>query len=65
MTTETKLPFDNRTSALIQSKLMNQLDVRFSRSMHFEKVEKLPMPKPDKTKIDNWNFTNLSTYGRK
>ena len=23
------------------------------------KVEQLPMPKPDKTKIDKWNFTEF------
>lgn len=27
-----------------------------------EKVDSLPLPKPDKTKIDNWNFTNFEKH---
>ena len=41
---------------------MNQLGFADFRVDAFEKAEQLPMPKPDKTKITKWNFTDFPVH---
>lgn len=62
MTTETKLPFDKGFVSSF-SKEMNEpawlAEFRLKALDHFEE---LPMPRPDKTKIDKWNFTQFNQH---
>lgn len=62
MTTETKLPFD-KGFVSSYSKEMNEpawlTEFRLKALDHFEE---LPMPRPDKTKIDKWNFTQFNQH---
>jgi Fe-S cluster assembly protein SufD len=62
MTLETKLPFDqdyirNYSKELGEPEWL--LDLRLQA---LAKVEDLSLPKPDKTKIDNWNFTSFQNH---
>ncbi|KKK39357.1 Fe-S cluster assembly protein SufD [Mesobacillus campisalis] len=60
MTTETKLPFDQEYITSF-SKDMNEPDwLTELRVQALEKADALPMPRPDKTKIDKWNFTQFA-----
>jgi Fe-S cluster assembly protein SufD len=62
MTTETKLPFD-KEFVLSFSKEMNEPAwFKELRLTALEKSETLPMPRPDKTKIDKWNFTQFNKH---
>ncbi|MEW9051826.1 MAG: Fe-S cluster assembly protein SufD [Neobacillus sp.] len=62
MTTETKLPFD-KEFVLSFSKEMNEPAwFKELRLTALEKSETLPMPRPDKTKIDKWNFTQFNQH---
>ncbi|MGG3468064.1 Fe-S cluster assembly protein SufD [Neobacillus pocheonensis] len=62
MTTETTLPFDKGFVGSF-SKEMNEpawfAELRLKALDHFEE---LPMPRPDKTKIDKWNFTQFKQH---
>jgi Fe-S cluster assembly protein SufD len=60
MTTETKLPFDQEYITSF-SKEMNEPDwLTGLRVQALEKADTLPMPRPDKTKINKWNFTQFA-----
>ncbi|WP_210365229.1 Fe-S cluster assembly protein SufD [Bacillus sp. REN3] len=59
MTTETKLPFDQEYISSF-SKEMNEPEwLTQLRVQSLGKAEGLAMPRPDKTKIDKWNFTQF------
>jgi Fe-S cluster assembly protein SufD len=62
MTLETKLPFDQDYLSNYSKELGEPqwlLDVRLQA---LALAEELPLPKPDKTKITNWNFTNFQKH---
>lgn len=62
MTTEIKLPFDQDYIRSF-SKEMNEPEwLTDFRLQGLTQAQALPMPKPDKTKIDKWNFTNFSKH---
>ncbi|WP_243290400.1 Fe-S cluster assembly protein SufD [Bacillus sp. FJAT-47783] len=62
MTVDTKLPFDQEY-ILNYSKELGEPDwLKELRVLALQKVEDLPMPKPDKTKIDKWNFTQFEKH---
>ncbi|WP_318507616.1 Fe-S cluster assembly protein SufD [Bacillus sp. T3] len=62
MTTEIKLPFDQDYVRSF-SKEMNEPDwLTDFRLQALTQAQALPMPKPDKTKIDKWNFTDFSKH---
>jgi Fe-S cluster assembly protein SufD len=59
---ETKLPFDQQYISTYSKELGEPdwlLDLRLQA---LAKFEELPLPKPDKTKIDNWNFTQFKNH---
>ncbi|MBM4760754.1 Fe-S cluster assembly protein SufD [Bacillus sp. B15-48] len=59
MTTETKLPFDQEYISSF-SKEMNEPNwLTELRMQALKQVESLPLPRPDKTKINKWNFTQF------
>lgn len=59
MTTETKLPFDQEYITSF-SKEMNEPEwLTEHRVNALNQADALPMPRPDKTKITNWNFTQF------
>jgi Fe-S cluster assembly protein SufD len=59
MTTETKLPFDQDYISSF-SKEMNEPNwLTELRLKALNQAEALPLPRPDKTKIDKWNFTHF------
>lgn len=59
MTTETKLPFDQEYITSF-SKEMNEPEwLTELRVQALNTADTLPMPRPDKTKITNWNFTQF------
>lgn len=62
MAIETKLPFDQqyvRTFSEGRGEPSWLLDLRLQA---LAKAEELPLPKPDKTKIDKWNFTQFANH---
>lgn len=62
MTVETKLPF-NQKYVEEYSKQLGEPDWLKDLRLHaLAKAEELPLPKPDKTKIDNWNFTQFANH---
>ncbi|MDP4169882.1 MAG: Fe-S cluster assembly protein SufD [Bacillota bacterium] len=62
MTTETKLPFDKEFVASFSKKMGEPAWVEALRVKAIEAADALPMPRPDKTKIDKWNFTQLQGH---
>ncbi|MGM0886865.1 MAG: Fe-S cluster assembly protein SufD [Bacillota bacterium] len=62
MTTETKLPFEQEDIISYSTKNNDPAWLSELRIQAFSELEKLPMPKPDKTKIDKWNFTSFQTH---
>lgn len=65
MTTDTKLPFDQdyiNSFSKEQGEPQWFLDFRLGALARYED---LPMPRPDKTKIDNWNFTQFKNHAVK
>ncbi|WP_017379129.1 Fe-S cluster assembly protein SufD [Paenisporosarcina sp. TG-14] len=62
MTVETKLALTEQDVRSYST--ANQEPSWFAeyRVQAFQAAENLPMPKPDKTKIDNWNFTNFPVH---
>ncbi|PJN88485.1 Fe-S cluster assembly protein SufD [Bacillus sp. mrc49] len=62
MTTETKLPFEQEDISSYSAKNNEPAWLSELRIQAFSELEKLPMPKPDKTKIDKWNFTSFKTH---
>ncbi len=62
MTVETKLALTEQDVRSYSAK-MNEADwMADFRADALAKVEQLPMPKPDKTKIDKWNFTEFPVH---
>ncbi|MBP3039385.1 Fe-S cluster assembly protein SufD [Bacillaceae bacterium Marseille-Q3522] len=62
MTTETKWPFDQ---AYIQTFSQNMKEPAWLTKLRLDalaKAENLPMPKPDKTRLTNWNFTQFDKH---
>ncbi|MBA2875655.1 Fe-S cluster assembly protein SufD [Thermaerobacillus caldiproteolyticus] len=62
MAIETKLPFDQeyvRSFSEGSGEPSWLLDLRLQA---LAKAEELPLPKPDKTKIDQWNFTEFANH---
>ncbi|UAC47731.1 Fe-S cluster assembly protein SufD [Bacillus aquiflavi] len=62
MTIETKLPFDKEYVASFSKEKDEPAWFTELRLQALEKAEQLPMPKPDKTKIDKWNFTQFKNH---
>lgn len=60
MTVDTKLPYDAEYVSQFSGQLGEPEWLRTLRLDALTKVEVLPLPRPDKTKIDNWNFTNFA-----
>ncbi len=66
MTVETKLPFEQEYIRSFSTEMGEPLGLQSFVFKHLQKLENLPMPRPDKTKIDKWNFTQFRTaYCRK
>lgn len=62
MTVETKLALTEQDVRSYSAK-MNEADwMADFRADALAKVEQLPLPKPDKTKIDKWNFTEFPVH---
>ncbi|MEH7385189.1 Fe-S cluster assembly protein SufD [Bacillus sp. JJ1521] len=62
MTIDTKLPFDKDYVRGFSSTLGEPSWLQDLRIQALEKAEDLPMPRPDKTKIDKWNFTQFANH---
>ncbi|MBM7661448.1 Fe-S cluster assembly protein SufD [Bacillus mesophilus] len=62
MTLETKLPFDQEYIRNYSKELGEPEWLLELRLQALAKVEDLPLPKPDKTKIENWNFTQFQNH---
>lgn len=62
MTTETKLPFEQEDISSYSTKNNEPSWLSDLRNKAFVGLEDLPMPRPDKTKIDKWNFTSFQTH---
>ncbi|WP_449537454.1 Fe-S cluster assembly protein SufD [Ferdinandcohnia sp. Marseille-Q9671] len=62
MTIDTKLPFDKDYVRGFSSNLGEPSWLQELRLQALEKAEDLPMPRPDKTKIDKWNFTQFANH---
>ncbi|MFC0270902.1 Fe-S cluster assembly protein SufD [Metabacillus herbersteinensis] len=62
MTLETKLPINQDYVTSFSNELGEPDWLRDLRLQALAKVEDLPMPRPDKTKIDKWNFTNFKQH---
>ncbi|WP_042461769.1 Fe-S cluster assembly protein SufD [Neobacillus dielmonensis] len=62
MTTETKLPFDKGFVSSIAKQNSEPAWFEELRLKALEQLNILPMPRPDKTKIDKWNFTQFDQH---
>lgn len=62
MTTEIKLPFDQEYITSFSKDMGEPAWLTELRVKAFEKAETLPMPRPDKTKITNWNLTQIEKH---
>ncbi|MCA1319730.1 Fe-S cluster assembly protein SufD [Bacillus tianshenii] len=62
MTLETKLPFDQDYLTNYSKELGEPQWLLDLRLQAYSLAEELPLPKPDKTKITNWNFTNFQKH---
>ncbi|MDQ0198881.1 Fe-S cluster assembly protein SufD [Neobacillus ginsengisoli] len=65
MTIETKLPFDKEYVSSFSKELGEPAWLEELRLTALANVETLPMPRPDKTKIDKWNFTQFNRHNVK
>jgi Fe-S cluster assembly protein SufD len=61
MTTETNLSFDKDFVRSFSKELNEPAWMEELRLTAFDLSESLPMPRPDKTKIDKWNFTQFDS----
>lgn len=61
-TTETKLPFDQEYVSSFSKEMGEPSWLTELRLQALSLVEFLPMPKPDKTKIDKWNLTQFARH---
>ena len=57
MTTEMKLAFDKEYISSFSKEMGEPTWLTDLRVLALEQAENLPLPKPDKTKIDKWNFS--------
>ena len=62
MTTETKLPFEKEDIYSLSTQNNEPTWLTELRVQAFSDIENLPMPKPDKTKIEKWNFTSFRKH---
>ncbi|MGG1399852.1 Fe-S cluster assembly protein SufD [Bacillus salipaludis] len=62
MTTETKLPFDQDFVRSFSKQAGEPAWMEELRLKALADVNILPMPRPDKTKIDKWNFTQFTSH---
>lgn len=62
MTLETKLPFDQDYLTNYSKESGEPQWLLDLRLQAISLAEELPLPKPDKTKITNWNFTNFQKH---
>ncbi|MEH6992952.1 Fe-S cluster assembly protein SufD [Neobacillus drentensis] len=62
MTTETNLSFDKDFVRSFSKEMNEPAWMEEFRVNAFELSENLPMPRPDKTKIDKWNFTQFDNH---
>lgn len=62
MTTEIKLPFDKEYVSSFSKEMGEPEWLTALRLEALEKAESLPLPRPDKTKIDKWNFTQFDKH---
>ncbi|WP_102273964.1 Fe-S cluster assembly protein SufD [Cytobacillus massiliigabonensis] len=62
MSTETKLPFDKEYVSSFSKEMGEPAWLTELRLNALANAENLPMPKPDKTKIDKWNFTQFDKH---
>lgn len=62
MTTETKLPFEKEDIHSLSTQNNEPAWLTELRVQAFSDLENLPMPKPDKTKIDKWNFSTFRKH---
>lgn len=59
MTVDTKLPYDKSYIGQFSSERNEPIWMKELRVNALEQAESLELPKPDKTKIGNWNFTRF------
>src|SRR3954469_13620424 len=62
MTTETKLPVDQEFVRSFSKEMNEPAWFEEFRLKSFNEFDQLPMPRPDKTKIDKWNFTQFQQH---
>jgi len=62
MTTETKLPFDKGFVSSFSKEMNEPAWFEEFRLKALNDFDQLPMPRPDKTKIDKWNFTQFNRH---
>lgn len=62
MTTEIKLPFDEEYVSSFSKDMKEPSWLSELRLNALDKVDGLELPKPDKTKIDKWNFTQFGKH---
>ncbi|MRG85158.1 Fe-S cluster assembly protein SufD [Salinibacillus xinjiangensis] len=62
MAVETKLPYDKQYVTQFSEGRGEPDWMKNFRLEALEQAENLPMPKPEKTKIDKWNFTNFTHH---
>ncbi|MBB6453460.1 Fe-S cluster assembly protein SufD [Salirhabdus euzebyi] len=60
MAVETKLPYDKQYVSQFSEKRGEPNWMKEFRLQALEQSENLPMPKPEKTRIDTWNFTEFN-----
>lgn len=65
MTTETKLPFDKDNLRSFSKEKNEPAWFEELRLKALAEFDQLPMPRPDKTKIDKWNFTQFTQHTKK
>lgn len=62
MTVETKMALTEQDVRSFSEKMNEAAWMTDFRADAFAKLEQLPMPKPDKTRIDRWNFTDFPIH---
>ncbi|HJV31487.1 MAG TPA: Fe-S cluster assembly protein SufD [Bacillales bacterium] len=62
MTTETKLPFNVDFVSSFSKEMGEPAWLEAFRLKALSNVDALPLPRPDKTKIDKWNFTQFDHH---
>lgn len=62
MTIETKLPFDKDFVRSFSKQMGEPVWFEELRLKALDNFDQLPMPRPDKTRIDKWNFTEFNQH---